>query len=315
MIDFKGQAVIVTGAGRGIGRLFALDFARRGASVVVNDLGGGVAGGGSDSAVAQAVVEEIMEAGGVAVASGHSVATTEGGAAIVQTAVDAFGRVDAVVNNAGITSNIPFEELTEDQWDAMLAVHLSGAFNVTQPAYRVMQAQGYGRFVFMGSSSGMYGVEKQGHYAAAKAGIFGLKNVIAIEGEKHGILANYVSPWATTRMITEAFADSPSIADLPLFKLTRPEAVTPMVIYLASRECAVSHRNYSAGGGRYARVFAGVGPGWFVDSRTTSAEDIANHFEQISATNPYYVPSSVADETAEIYRCHGLSFAMPEGAS
>lgn len=311
MIDFKGQVVIVTGAGRGIGRLFALDFARRGASVVVNDLGGGVAGGGSNSAVAKEVVEEIRSAGGTAVASGHSVATAEGGAAIVQTAIDAFGRVDAVVNNAGITDNIPFENLTLDQWNLMLAVHTTGAFNVSQPAYRIMKAQGYGRFVFMGSSSGMFGVIYQGHYAAAKGGVFGLKNVIAVEGAQYGILANLVMPHATTRMITESFAGQPAMLEMPLFKIMRPEVITPMIVYLASRDCQVSHHNYSAGAGRYARVFAGVGAGWFAGDKAVTPDDIAEHFNEISATEPFYVPSSVVDETIELCRRNGVTFEIP----
>ena len=311
MIDFNKQVVIVTGAGRGIGRLFALDFARRGASVVVNDLGGAVAGGGSDSAIAQAVVDEIKAMGGTAVASGHSVATPEGGAAIVQTAIDAFGRLDAVVNNAGITDNIPFEDISVDQWNSMINVHVNGAFNVSQPAYKVMKTQGYGRFVFMGSASGMLGVQNQAHYATAKGGVFGLKNVIALEGAPHGILANYVMPMATTRMITEAFADQPWILDFPLFKLMQPELVTPIVVYLASRDCQISHENFSAGAGRFARVFAGIGPGWFTKSDEPAAEDIATHFKDVMSTESFYVPSSVADESLEICDRHGLTFSAP----
>jgi NAD(P)-dependent dehydrogenase (short-subunit alcohol dehydrogenase family) len=313
VVDFKKQVVVVTGAGRGMGRLFALDFAKRGASVVVNDLGGAFGGGGADTSVAQAVVDEIKAAGGAAIASGESVATPEGGAAIIETAVSAFGRVDAVVSNAGIVGNIPFEDMTHQLWTDMLAVHVNGAFNVSQPAYRVMKKQGYGRFVFMGSSAGMFGVGGQAHYAAAKAGIFGLKNVIAIEGAAHGILANYVMPWGTTRMITEAHAHQAKMLEMPLFKLMQPDRVTPMVVYLASRECSVSYQNYSAGAGRYARLFAGLGPGWFAGDDMASADDIAAHFAEISATDPYYVASSVVDESIELCRRHGIEFSVPGG--
>jgi len=311
MIDFKGQAVIVTGAGRGIGRLFALDFAARGAAVVVNDLGVTLSGGGSDDSVAQAVVDEIRAAGGTAVASGHSVATPEGGAAIVQAALDDFGRVDAVVSNAGITGNVPFEDISPDQWNQMLAIHMGGAFHVGQPAFKAMKRQGYGRFVFMGSGAGVFGTATQAHYGAAKTGLLGLKNVIAIEGAPHGILANYVTPWAVTRMITEALADRPEMLEMPLFKLMKPELVPPMVVYLASRECRVSHQDFSAGAGRYARIFTGVGPGWQVAGETASAEDIAAHFAEVSATDPYYVPVSTSDESAEICARHGVTFAVP----
>lgn len=311
MIDFKGQVVIVTGAGRGIGRHFALEFARRGAAVVVNDLGVAVSGKGIDASVAQAVVEEIRAAGGTAAASGHSVSTPEGGAAIVQTAIDQFGRLDGVVNNAGITDNIPFEDLTLDQWNSMIAVHINGAFNVSQPAYRIMKAQKYGRFVFMGSASGMFGVINQAHYATAKAGVFGLKNIIAIEGASHGILANYVTPWATTRMITEALADQPKLLEMPMFKIMKPHLVTPMVVYLTSRECQVSHQDYSAGAGRFARIFTGIGPGWFTNNDNPTADDVAAHFSEVAATEPFYVPFSVADESAELCARHGITFAVP----
>jgi len=311
MIDFAGQAVIVTGAGRGIGRLFALDFAARGAAVVVNDLGVTLKGGGSDASLAEAVVDEIRAAGGTAVASGHSVATPEGGAAIVRMALDNFGRVDAVVNNAGITGNVPFEDITPEQWNQMLAIHMGGAFHVSQPAYTAMKAQGYGRFVFMGSGAGVFGTATQAHYGAAKTGLMGLSNVIAIEGAPHGILSNYVTPWAVTRMISEALAAKPEVLEMPLFKLMKPDLVPPMVVYLASGACAVSHHSFSAGAGRYARIFTGVGPGWQVEDETASAEDIAAHFAEVSATDPYYVPMSTADESAEICGRHGIDFAAP----
>src|SRR6185503_18222370 len=182
MIEFSGQVAIVTGAGRGLGRLFAIDIARRGGSVVVNDLGGTMHGEGSDASVADQVVEEIERAGGVAVASYESVASPEGGEAIVRTAVDRFGRVDAVVSNAGVFDSVPFDELSPADWRRMLSVHLDGGFYLGQPAFRAMKSRGYGRFVFIVSSAGLFGQPLEAHYAAAKSGLVGLTNVIAIEG-------------------------------------------------------------------------------------------------------------------------------------
>ena len=208
MIEFTGQVAVVTGAGRGLGRLYAIELARRGASVVVNDLGASMHGEGSDASVADQVVDEIERGGGVAVASHHSVDSPEGGAAIVRTAVDRFGRLDAVVSNAGIFNSIPFEEMSTDDWRGMLRVHLDGGFYLSQPAYRVMKAAGYGRFVFISSSGGMFGQPLEAHYAAAKAGLVGLTNVIAIEGAEHGILANTVLPFGFSRMATETVGDA-----------------------------------------------------------------------------------------------------------
>src|SRR6185369_11156876 len=195
MIDFAGQVVIVTGAGRGLGRLFAIEIARRGGRVVVNDLGGTMHGEGADSNVADQVVEEIERAGGVAMASHDSVASPEGGEAIVRTAVDRFGRLDGVVSNAGIFNSVPFDELSQADWRRMLSVHLDGGFYLSQPAFRVMKSQGYGRFVFIASSAGLFGQPLEAHYAAAKTGLLGLTNVIAIEGEPFGILANGILPF------------------------------------------------------------------------------------------------------------------------
>src|SRR5262245_54136202 len=172
MIDFSGQVVIVTGAGRGLGRLFAHDLARRGAAVVVNDLGGSMSGNGADPGVADQVVAEIEQAGGVAVASHESVASPEGGQAIVDAAVERFGRLDAVVSNAGIFQTVPFDEMSPDEWRRMLDVHLNGGFYLSQPAFRVMKAQRGGRFVFICSSAGIFGQPLTAHYAAAKAGLF-----------------------------------------------------------------------------------------------------------------------------------------------
>lgn len=297
MIDFAGQVVVVTGAGRGLGRLYALDLAQRGASVVVNDLGGSMQGSGADVGVADAVVAEIDRAGGVSVASYESVDSPEGGEAIVRTAVEAFGRLDAVVSNAGIFNSVAFEDLSADNWRRMLSVHLDGAFFLSQPAYRVMKSQGYGRFVFVSSSGGMFGQPLEAHYAAAKAGLVGLANVIAIEGAAHGILANTVLPFGFSRMVTETVGDPRQLEETGFLKVIRPELVVPIVVYLASRACEFSHQNYSACGGRFARVFVGLAEGWLAapDSDPT-ADDIAAHLSEVSATEPFTVPGSIFDE-------------------
>jgi NAD(P)-dependent dehydrogenase (short-subunit alcohol dehydrogenase family) len=314
MIDFKNQVVIVTGAGRGLGRLFALDFARRGAAVVVNDLGGSTRGGGADSKVADDVVEEIRRAGGTAVASYDSVASPEGGAAIVQTAVDNFGRVDAVVSNAGILDQTPFDKLTVEQWRTMLSVHLDGSFYLSQPAFKVMKAQGYGRFVLISSAAGMFGTQNQAHYGAAKGGIFGLNNVIAIEGAAHGILANCVLPGGSSRMFIQSAGGEAGIEAMPWMKLLDPDLVTPMVVFLASRDCTATHQNYSAAAGRYARVFAGVGPGWLSEAGSKpTADDIEAHFAEVSATTPFYAPSDAGEESAEYAARRGVPFSTPGG--
>jgi len=308
MIDFSGQVAVVTGAGRGLGRVYAIEMARLGASVVVNDLGGSMGGDGSDVTVADQVVEEITAAGGVAVASHDSVDSPEGGEAIVRTAVEEFGRLDAVVSNAGIFTSIPFDELTADDWSRMLRVHLDGAFFLSQPAFRVMKSQGYGRFVFIASSAGMFGQHLEAHYAAAKAGIVGLTNVIALEGADHGILANTVLPFGQSRMVTETVGDPKVLEETGFFKAIRPELVSPIVVYLASNACEFSHQNFSACGGRFARVFVGLGEGWLAapDSNPT-ADDIAANLAEIAATEPFTVPGSIYEEVFAVTERLGVT--------
>jgi NAD(P)-dependent dehydrogenase (short-subunit alcohol dehydrogenase family) len=310
MIDFYGQTVVVTGAGRGLGRLYALDLARRGAGVIVNDIGGTMAGDGADASVADAVVAEIKKAGGHAVASYDSVDTPEGGQAIVNLAVSSFGRLDAVISNAGIFQTLPFEDLTADDWRRMRRVHLDGTFFLAQPAYRVMKKQAYGRFVMVASSAGLFGQPHAAHYAAAKAGIVGLTNVMAVEGEPHGILANAILPFGQSRMVWET-TDSERRDDVDergFIGAIRPELVVPMVTYLTSRECTFSHQYYSAGAGRFARVFTGLGEGWAAPRGSVpTAEDVSDHIDEISATEPFTVPMSIVDEVIGICARLGIS--------
>lgn len=308
MIDFTGQVAVVTGAGRGLGRVYALELAKHGASVVVNDLGGTMGGDGEDTAVADQVVDEITASGGAAVASYDSVDSPAGGEAIVRTAVDAFGRLDAVISNAGIFNAIPFDELTPVGWRRMLSVHLDGAFYLAQPAYRVMKAQGYGRFVFIASSAGMFGQHLEAHYAAAKAGIVGLTNVIALEGEPHGIRANTVLPFGLSRMVSETLGDPKALEENGFFAAIRPELVAPIVLFLASRACEFSHQNFSACAGRFARVFVGLNEGWLAprDSDPT-ADDIAAHLADVTATQPFTIPGSIYDEVFAVTRRLGVT--------
>jgi NAD(P)-dependent dehydrogenase (short-subunit alcohol dehydrogenase family) len=309
VIDFTDQVVIVTGAGRGLGRLYALDLARRGATVVVNDVGAAMHGDGADRRVADEVVAEIQAGGGVAVASYDSVDTRDGGETIVQLARDEFGRVDAVVSNAGIFHTVPFDELTVDDWHRMLRVHLDGAFHVSQPAYRTMKEQGYGRFVFITSSAGIFGQPNSAHYAAAKAGTLGLANVIAVEGAEHGILANCVLPFGYSRMVYETVGNRDEIEPDPGFlHAIEPELVVPIVVYLASRTCEITHHNFSACAGRFARVFVGLGDGWVAEPASNpTAEDIAARLGQIATSEPYTVPMSIFDEVFKVCDQLGLS--------
>ena len=301
MIDFTDQVVVVTGAGRGLGRLYALELARRGASVVVNDV---------DPAPADGVVGEIEAAGGVAVASHRSVDTPEGGRAIVDTAVERFGRLDAVVSNAGIFETVPFDELLPSDWRQMIDVHLHGGFFLAQPAFNVMRQQGYGRIVFVASSAGLFGQPNSAHYAAATAGLMGLTNVIAIEGAEHGILANTVLPVGYTRMVTETVGDAAEQMreESPFLQAIVPELVVPIVVLLASRACEVTHQNYSACAGRFARAFVGLGEGWLAPPGSApTAEDVAARWDVVSATDPYTVPTSIFDEVAGVCQRLGIT--------
>ncbi len=286
-IGFDGRVAIITGAGGGLGRQHALELARRGARIVVNDLGGSVHGDGGDVGPAQTVVQEIVDLGGEAVADTNSVASPEGGRSIVQTAIDAFGTVDIVLNNAGILRDKSFHNLDQAMIEAVIQVHLLGAFYVTQPAFQVMREKGYGRIVSTSSNSGLLGNFGQANYGAAKMGLVGLTNVLAIEGRKFNIRANAIAPVAATRMTEGLFED--------LIDKMDPALVSPLVAYLASEACEVTGEIYSAAGGVISRFFVGLTPGYY-NPRLT-AEDIADHLADIRNEDGYIVPE---DNTGEL---------------
>lgn len=309
MIDFEGQAAVVTGGGRGLGRLYALEMARRGARVVVNDTGGSITGEGVDPGVADRVVDEIRRAGGTAVASYESVASPEGGAAIVGAALDAFGRVDAVVSNAGIYEMAAIDRITPERWRAMLEVHLDGGFYLAQPAFRAMKDRGYGRLVFVSSQMGAFGQHRNAAYAAAKAGLIGLSNVLAQEGERHGITANTVLPIGATRMLDSTSDRRVTELEGKFFARIDPHRVVPLVVYFASRECVASHHNVSSGAGRYGRAFMGLTEGWLADpdGPVPSVDDIAAHYAEIASTERFTIPMSSWEEILGI--CARLGIA------
>lgn len=307
-IRFDGRVAVVTGAGNGLGRDYALELARRGARVVVNDLGGSAAGVGASASAAQRVVEEIRDLGGEAVANGDSVATRVGGAAIVQTALDTWGRIDILISNAGFLRNNRFEDLTDDQIDPILDVHLKAGFYVGQPAYRAMRAAGYGRMLFTGSASAMFGHAWQANYAAGKGAMLGLSNVIALEGSAYGIQSNVILPTAASRLLDEmdpgymeipAFAHTVKTADFSLGQeRVVPAFNTPLALYLVSEASTATHGVYSANSGRYARVRICAGEGWVAPAGTIppSLEDIAAQFGKISDLGEFSEPMTVYEE-------------------
>jgi len=291
-VRYDGRVAIITGAGGGLGRSHALELAKRGAQVVVNDLGGSVDGQGSGSSAADLVVKEIEEAGGTAVANYDSVATKEGGAAIVKTALDNFGQVDILINNAGILRDKSFAKMSEEEMTLVLDVHLRGAFYVSQPAFIAMKERSYGRFVHTASAAGVFGNFGQANYGAAKMGLVGLSNVLAQEGAKNNIMSNVIAPIAATRMTT-GIMDG---LDLNL----DPAYVTSMVAYLASEECELTHEIFSVGAGRFARVFVGLCQGYTNGAEGgVGVEEVRDNIEQIRSSDGFTIPGSAAEEMME----------------
>lgn len=297
MLSFEGKRVIVTGAGRGLGRAYALLLAERGAHVVVNDVGGSIEGDGTGSGPADDVVAEIRAAGGVAEPNIDTVATEAGAQSIVATAVDRFGGVDIVINNAGVLTshNFPVDGL--DDLDRHLSVNLTGSFAVTRAAWPHMATQGYGRVVLT-SSCGILGSTIRATYGSAKAGLIGLARNLAMSGEEHGIRVNVVAPYAKTRMANPTILVGRLVEDSgqqesELFDLLRPELVAPVVAALVHDSCPVTGEIYAAGGGRVAKMFIAETPG--IVSADLTPEQVANSWEAIRTEDGYTVPRSLAD--------------------
>lgn len=274
-LSFHDRVVVVTGAGGGLGRAHALAFAARGAKVVVNDLGGSADGSGSDAGPAETVAQEIRDLGGEAISDTNSVATPEGGAAIVQTALDTWGRLDVLVSNAGILRDRSFAKMSVDEFESVLSVHLRGSFYVTQPAFRVMKEAGHGRVVLTTSSSGLFGNFGQANYGAAKLGIVGLMRTLAIEGQKSGVAVNAIAPTAATRLTLRLDA---SKEDSPL----GPDRVTPAVLALSHDSSDVTGEVLLAGGGWFSRAVIGMTHGWHAPlDRPATEGEILEHWQDI----------------------------------
>jgi NAD(P)-dependent dehydrogenase (short-subunit alcohol dehydrogenase family) len=280
LLRFDGRVAVVTGAGRGLGRAYALLLAARGASVVVNDLGGSIEGDGADASVASSVADEITAAGGTAVADASDVSTSAGGAAVVAAALEAFGRVDALVANAGVMRWARFPDVPDDDLEQHLRVHVGGSFFPARAAWPHLVAAGYGRIVLT-TSTGLLGLRGNTAYAVAKGGVIGLARSLAIAGAQHGITANLIAPAASTRMAGDGGPDLPA------------ELVAPMVAYLAHEDCPVTGEIYAAGGGRFARLFIASAPGYVHTGGEPTVEDVAANWAAVNDETGYDVPADL----------------------
>lgn len=273
-IRFDDQVVIVTGAGNGLGKCHALEFAKRGAKVVVNDLGGARDGSGSSSTAADEVVSEIESHGGEAIANGANVADFGQVSSMVAEATDKWGRIDVLVNNAGILRDKTFAKMDLADFELVLDVHLKGTVNCTKACWDLMKEQQYGRIVMTSSSSGIYGNFGQTNYGAAKMGIVGFMNSLAIEGQKYGIHVNSLAPIAATRMTEDLMPEN-------VLQLLQPEYVTPAVVFMASQD-APTRQIIAAGAGVFARVVVSETPGVFLPAEKRDADHVASAWNEIA---------------------------------
>jgi 3-hydroxyacyl-CoA dehydrogenase/3a,7a,12a-trihydroxy-5b-cholest-24-enoyl-CoA hydratase len=288
----KGRTVLVTGAGGGLGRQHALLFGKYGANVVVNDLGGSADGSGKGSAMADAVVEEIKAAGGNAVANYDSVSSPEGAEAMVKQAIDAFGSIDIVINNAGILRDKSFVKMTDQDWDLVQAVHVKGAYYVTKAAWPHMRENKWGRVIMTASGSGIYGNFGQANYSCAKMGLVGFGQTLALEGEKYNIKTNVIAPVAISRM-TE------SLMPEQVHDMIKPYFVSPLVVFLCSEQCDANGEVYEVGAGAFCRVETLRAKGLAVKpgEGEISLEAVAENWDKINDMSDAEVCRSLADST------------------
>jgi NAD(P)-dependent dehydrogenase (short-subunit alcohol dehydrogenase family) len=296
-LRFDGRVAVVTGGGRGLGRAYALLLASRGAKVVVNDVGGTLTGEGADAGPAQQVVDEIRSAGGDAVANADSVATPAGGQSIIAAALERFGRIDALVHNAGNVRRAALRDISYEDFDAVVDVHLKGAFHVVRPAFPVMCDAGYGRIVLTSSIGGLYGNHEVVNYAVAKAGVIGLSNVAAIEGAAHGVQSNVIVPAAVTRMAEGI--------DTSAYPPMGPDLVAPAVAWLAHESCSITGEMLIALAGRVASAVIAETPGVYLPAWTI--EDVGRHLDAIRDDSAPLVFPVVPDGHADHIR---YSFSM-----
>lgn len=293
-LDFNGQTAIITGAGGGLGRLYALELAKRGAAIVVNDLGGAVDGFGSSATAAEAVVAEITEAGGKALANAADVTDAGAVKAMVEEAVSTFGRVDILINNAGILRDKSFSKMELENWSKVVDVHMTGAAICTMAVWDQMKEQGYGRIVMTTSPSGLYGNFGQANYGAAKAGLWGMMNTLGLEGMKHNVHVNCIAPSAGTRM-TEAIMNEATL------KMLAPENITPAVVYLCSAQ-APNRKVLAAAGGTYAVAEMVETQGLHLPQGERTPEAIAANWARIANPEGAQPLGSAMEEVAKLMK-------------